>query len=80
MFDSQSIEELVPISHPSVRVLLGTANDADPDQTARRMVRGNQIPHVRIGKRIRVSLPALRKWAAEKMAASVAAEVSTDAQ
>lgn len=70
VIDANQIEQLVPVSHPDVRRLLGIEHCADPDQAARRMVRCG-VPHLRIGRRIRFSLPALQKWAAEQIAQSV---------
>ncbi|MCI0338904.1 MAG: hypothetical protein L0226_15125 [Acidobacteria bacterium] len=82
MIEPNQIDQLLPVSHPDVRRLLGIEHCADPDQIARRMVRCG-VPHLRIGRRIRFSLPALKKWAAEKLQNSVAAheraEVRTDA-
>ena len=73
MFEANEIEELLPLSDPAVHRVLGVAHCADPGQAAGRIIRNDGAPHLRIGKRIRVSLPALKKWAADKMANRVAA-------
>lgn len=78
MIEPEQIEKTVPASDPEVWRLLGIEDTGDPVQTAQRMVRGNQVPHLRIGRRIRFSLPALKKWAAEKLNNSVAASVVTE--
>ncbi|MCI0665838.1 MAG: hypothetical protein L0220_32675 [Acidobacteria bacterium] len=67
--EPNQIEELLPISNPEVQRLLGIDHHGNPDQAARRMVRCG-VPHVRIGRRIRFSLPAQRKWVAEQIAQS----------
>ena len=71
MIEPDKIDELVPVSHPDVRRLLGIAHCADPDQAGRRKVRCG-VPHLRIGGRILFSLPALQRWAADQLANSVA--------
>ena len=68
------IDELVPVDHPMVIRILGTEKHVDPSQTVRRMIRAGEIPHVRIGTRMRVSIPVLRKWATEQIAKSMAAQ------
>ncbi|MGH9754510.1 MAG: helix-turn-helix domain-containing protein [Blastocatellia bacterium] len=72
MIGVEQIERTVPVSDPEVRQLLGIFDLEDPDQAARRMVRQG-IPHVRIGRRIRFSVPALRLWIANQINDSVAA-------
>jgi hypothetical protein len=66
------IEETVPASDPRLHQILGIADFDDPSQAVRRMVRDAGLPHVRFSsRRIRFSLPALRRWAAERIADSV---------
>lgn len=67
-----TVMELVPVSHPEVFRALGVESFDDPAQAVRRMVRENGLPHVRIGRRIRLSLPVIKQWVAEKMENSVA--------
>jgi hypothetical protein len=74
MIAPNEIEEIVPVSHPEARRLLGIAHCGDPDQVARRMIRDSGVPHLRIGRRIRLSLPALQRWAAQRIADSVKSE------
>jgi hypothetical protein len=76
MIDAGNIDETVPVSHPDARRLLGIAHCSDPDQLARRMVRQG-VPHLRIGRRIRFSIPALKAWAAERINNSVTASAET---
>ncbi|MCI0389109.1 MAG: helix-turn-helix domain-containing protein [Acidobacteria bacterium] len=78
MIEFNEIDELLPTSDPAVRKLLGVESCVDPDQATLRMVRAGQVPHLRIGRRVRFSLPALKKWAAEKIANSVAASAATE--
>jgi hypothetical protein len=56
MIDAEQIERIVSVSDPEVRRILGIENHGDPDQVARRMVRQG-VPHLRIGRRIRFSIP-----------------------
>jgi hypothetical protein len=77
MIQAEQIERIVPVSDPEVRRILGIENHGDPDQVARRMVRQG-LPHMRIGRRIRLSIPALKKWAAEKINSSVTACAATE--
>ncbi|HKA21752.1 MAG TPA: hypothetical protein VKN18_25970 [Blastocatellia bacterium] len=78
MVEPYQLEELLPLSDPAVQRLLGVDRCVDPYQAAGRIIRSRQVPHLRIGRRIRVSLPALRAWAAEQIAQSVPARA--DAQ
>jgi len=72
----EQIETIVPVSDPEVRQLLGITDNGDPDQAARRMVRAG-VPHIRIGRRIRFSVPALKAWILDQVNNSVAASVTT---
>lgn len=76
MIEPEQINETVPVSNPEAQRILGIADHDDPDQAARRMVRQG-VPHLRIGRRIRFSIPALKAWAAERINNSVAAGVET---
>jgi hypothetical protein len=76
MIELNEVDETVPASHPEIRRVLGIGQCKDPDQAARRMVRCG-VPHLRIGCRIRFSIPALRRWAAAKINGSVAASAVT---
>ena len=76
MTDSFEIDELLPLSDPAVHRVLGVAHCTDPGQAAGRIIRNDGAPHLKIGKRIRVSLPALKRWVAEKIANSVAASAA----
>lgn len=67
------IDETVPVSNPEAHRILGIEHYEDPDQAARRMVRDRAVPHLRIGRRIRFSIPALKAWAADRINNSVAA-------
>lgn len=78
MIEANQIEELLPLSDPAVHRVLGVAHCEDPYQAAGRIIRNGGAPHARIGKRIRVSLPALKKWAADKIANSVAATTAQE--
>jgi hypothetical protein len=69
------IDQTVPVSNPEARRILGIEHCGDPDQAARRMIRQG-VPHLRIGRRIRFSLPALKKWAAERINNSIAASAA----
>ena len=66
MIDADQITKTVPVSDPEARQILGIEHYDDPDQAARRMVRQG-VPHLRIGRRIRFSIPALKIWAAEQL-------------
>jgi hypothetical protein len=73
LIKTDEIDELLPLTDPAVHRLLGVAGYTDPYQAAGRIIRARQAPHLKIGRRIRVSLPALRQWAAEQIAQSVPA-------
>jgi len=75
IIEATEIDRTVPASNPEVHRLLGIDGVDDPDQAVRRMIRQG-VPHLRIGRRIRFSLPALKKWAADKINSSVAASVA----
>jgi hypothetical protein len=75
MISPEQINETVPASNEEVRQILGIAHHGDPDQVARRMVRQG-VPHLRIGGRIRFSIPALKAWVAEKINNSASARVA----
>jgi len=77
MIQAEQITQTVPVSDPEVRQLLGIAQLDDPDQAARRMVRAG-VPHIRIGRRIRFSVPALKAWILEQVNNSVTARVATE--
>ena len=64
------VDETVGVSHPEVRRILGIGKHRDPDQVGRRMIKQG-VPHLRIGRRIRFSIPALKQWAAERIAQSI---------
>ena len=69
--------ELLPLSDPRVHRALGVEQCQDPYQAAARIIRAGHAPASRIGRRIRVSLPSLAAWAAEKLnpqSASAAAQ------
>lgn len=70
MIEPTQINELRPAADLGVQRLLGIDHHKDPGQSAARMVRAGQVPHVRIGRRIRFSIPALQRWAADRLAAS----------
>jgi len=72
----EQIETIVPVSDPEVRQLLGITEKVDPDQAARRMVRAG-VPHIRIGRRIRFNVPALKAWILEQVNNSVTASATT---
>lgn len=74
IINAEQLDQTVPVSDPEARKILGIDHHDDPDQSARRMVRQG-VPHLRIGRRIRFSIPALKAWAAEKINNSVAASV-----
>lgn len=76
MIALEEIERTVPVSDPEVRQLLGIFDLDDPDQAARRMVRQG-VPHVRIGRRIRFNVPALKAWILDQVNNSVAASAAT---
>jgi hypothetical protein len=76
MIGIEQIDKTVPVSDPEVRQLLGIFDLDDPDQAARRMVRAG-VPHMRIGRRIRFSVPALKAWILEQVNNSVAASAAT---
>jgi hypothetical protein len=78
VIDADQITKTVPVSDPEARRILGIEHYDDPDQAARRMVRQG-VPHLRIGRRIRFSIPALKNWAAEQLnnAASARAGAQT---
>jgi hypothetical protein len=76
MIGIEQIDKTVPVSDPEVRQLLGIFDLDDPDQAARRMVRAG-VPHIRIGRRIRFSVPALKAWILEQVNNSVAASAAT---
>jgi hypothetical protein len=59
------VNELVEATNPEVHQILGIAHYDDPAQAARRMV--SHVPHLRIGRRIRFSIPALKAWAAARL-------------
>lgn len=82
MIEPNKIDELLRTSDPAVHRILGVEHCSDPDQATLRMVRAGQVPHMRIGRRIRFSLPALQRWAAEQIANSCAASAAqnTNAQ
>lgn len=75
MIDADNINETVTASNAEVQRILGIEHYDDPDQAVRRMVRQG-VPHLRIGRRIRFSIPALNAWAAEKINNSVVASAS----
>jgi hypothetical protein len=75
MIDAEQIDQTVPVSNLEARQILGIDHLGDPDQAARRMVRQG-VPHLRIGRRIRFSIPALKRWAAEKINNSVVADAA----
>lgn len=77
MIDAEQIEQTVPVSNPEARKILGIDHCGDPDQAARRMIRQG-VPHLRIGRRIRFSIPALKAWAAEKINNSITASAVTE--
>jgi len=72
----EQIDRIVPVSDPEVRQLLGITENGDPDQAVRRMVRAG-IPHIRIGRRIRFNVPALKAWLLEQVNNSVTASAAT---
>ena len=75
MIAVDQITRTVPVSDPEVRQLLEIADHDDPDQAARRMVRQG-VPHIRIGRRIRFSVPALKAWILEQVNNSVGASTT----
>jgi hypothetical protein len=72
------VDKLRDSRDPEVQKFLGVADHADPIQAVARLVRSGQVPHLRLGRKVRFSLPALKQWAAERIASSVTA--SAEAQ
>ena len=73
MIEPEKIEDSVPATNHEVHRILGITHYDDPAQAARRMATAGQVPHLRVGRRIRFNLPALKDWAAQKLTKSVAA-------
>ena len=63
------INQLVSLQDREAHRLCGVSEYADPVQAMRRLVRAGLVPYVKVGGRYRVSLEALRAWAAAQMAA-----------
>lgn len=72
------IDRLRDSRDPEVQQFLGVAGYADPIQAVKRLARSGQVPHLKIKRKILFSLPALKQWAAERIASSVMA--SAEAQ
>jgi len=74
--DPNQIDQTVPATDPEVHRILGVDHYDDPAQSARRMALHGQVPHIRNGRRVRFSIPALQQWQAQKLAQSVAPEAA----
>lgn len=73
MVEPNEIDELVTATNSDLHRMLGVVHHDDPAQSARRMARDGGVPHIRIGKRFRFSLRAIKQWVAEKLENSAAA-------
>jgi hypothetical protein len=60
------VNETVTATDPEVHQILGVAHYDDPAQAVRRMIRCG-VPHLRVGRRIRLHIPSLKLWAVARL-------------